>query len=235
MIDAVIFDWGGTLTPWHVLDYRAQWDRFAEGYGTLACARNELASALLLAEDAAWARARTEHTSTTLADVLRSAGVESGPAASAGEAAYFNFWEAHGRTLPEVEPVWQGLHERGIKVGVLSNTIWTREYHRRLFERDGVLDLIDADVYSSEVSWTKPHPEIFREAARRLDVAPERCVYVGDRLYEDVHGPQQVGMRAIFVPHSSFPAEQLVETESTPDGIAHDLGDVLTLVDAWTA
>ena len=31
--------------------------------------------------------------------------------------------------------------QRGIRVGVLSNTIWTRDYHRGIFERDGVLDL----------------------------------------------------------------------------------------------
>ena len=31
---------------------------------------------------------------------------------------------------------------------MLSNTIWTRDYHRGIFERDGVLDLLDADVYS---------------------------------------------------------------------------------------
>ncbi|WP_432490674.1 HAD family hydrolase, partial [Flavonifractor plautii] len=80
-------------------------------------------------------------------------------------------------------------------VGVLSNTIWTRDYHRGIFERDGVLDLIDADVYSSEIAFAKPHVEAFRAAADAVEVEPQACVYVGDRIFEDVHGSQRAGMR----------------------------------------
>jgi FMN phosphatase YigB (HAD superfamily) len=29
MIDAVIFDWGGTLTPWKTMDFRAGWRTYA--------------------------------------------------------------------------------------------------------------------------------------------------------------------------------------------------------------
>ena len=99
----------------------------------------------------------------------------------------------------------EGLRARGIRIGVLSNTIWTRDYHRGIFERDGVLDLVDADLYSSEIDHVKPHPEAFRAICRALDVDPRRAVYVGDRVFEDVHGPQQVGMRAIWIPHSDIP------------------------------
>ena len=55
-------------------------------------------------------------------------------------------------------PLFETLHERGIKVGVLSNTIWPRAWHEDFFRRDGVLDLIDGDVYTSEIPWTKPSP-----------------------------------------------------------------------------
>ncbi|MDQ6896922.1 MAG: HAD family hydrolase, partial [Actinomycetota bacterium] len=136
-------------------------------------------------------------------------------------------------TDPQIRPLWEGLHDKGIRVGVLSNTIWSRDYHRGLFARDGVLDLVDGDVYSSETPWVKPEPEIFREAARRIDVAPEACVYVGDRGYEDVHGPQSAGMRAILVPHSDIPASQQVTHDATPDAVAHQLLDVLDIVCAW--
>ena len=61
-----------------------------------------------------------------------------------------------------MRPLWEGLRERGIRIGVLSNTIWSRDYHRELFARDGVLDLIDGDVYSSEIHVVKPHADAFR-------------------------------------------------------------------------
>ena len=88
-------------------------------------------------------------------------------------AAYRQFWEPHTFTDVQVRPLWEGLRERGVLVGILSNTIWSGEYHRGVFERDGVLDLIDADVYSSEIAWTnriqRPSvPRLPRSAWSRL-------------------------------------------------------------------
>jgi len=130
--------------------------------------------------------------------------------------------------------VWESLRDNGIRVGVLSNTIWSRDYHREIFARDGVLDLLDGDIYSSETPWVKPRPEIFLAAAEAVGTAPQRCVYVGDRSYEDVHGPQSVGMRAIWIPHSDIPQDQQVSHEATPDAVAHELTDIVAIVAAWS-
>ena len=82
----------------------------------------------------------------------------------------------------------------------------------------------------------KPHPEAFRAAMAAVGVSdPARCVFVGDRPYEDVHGAQSAGMRAVLVPHSDIPAGQQVPVDVEPDGVAHRLLDVLDLVDAWRA
>ena len=42
-------------------------------------------------------------------------------------------------------------------------------------------------------------------------------------------------MRAIWIPHSDIPAAQRVEVTAVPDGHAHELLDVLDIVDAWSA
>lgn len=246
-VEAVIFDWGGTLTPWHTVDMSSQWRVFArEVHGVpvdsddvseddLARAE-ELAARILAAEDRAWARGRDSHESASIDAILADAGVD--PAHDRHHlalAAYQGFWEPHTFTDPQVRPLWEALRDRGIRVGVLSNTIWSRDYHRGIFERDGVLDLIDGDVYSSEIHVVKPHAEAFEAACVAVDVAPERAVYVGDRLYEDVHGPQQVGMRAIWVPHSEIPESQQVAVDVTPDGQVNELGDVLDIVAEWCA
>ena len=246
-VDAVVFDWGGTLTPWHEVDLPEQWRVFArEVHGIPVDSpdvsqadldeAHRLADRILEVESAAWTRGRDEHTSAALADILEAAGIDAAhDRHHLALAAYRGFWEPHTHTDPQVRPLWEGLRARGIKVGVLSNTIWSREYHQGIFERDGVLDLVDADLYSSELDHVKPHPEAFRAICRDLDVDPRRSVYVGDRIFEDVHGPQQVGMRAIWIPHSDIPANQRVEVTAVPDGRAHELLDVLALVDAWTA
>jgi putative hydrolase of the HAD superfamily len=242
---AVIFDWGGTLTPWHTVDLPQQWRVFAREVHGLpvedpSMPAEELAEADSLAirihraEERAWARGRDTHESASIEAILEDAGVDPDHDRHLlALAAYRRFWEPHTHTDPQVRPLWEGLHDRGLKVGVLSNTIWSRAYHREVFQRDGVLDLVDGDVYSSEIHVVKPHPEAFLAACEAVGVEPTEAVYVGDRLYEDVHGPQQVGMRAIWVPHSDIPAGQIVEVEVTPDGQAHELLDVLAIVDGW--
>ena len=232
---AVIFDWGGTLTPWHTVDLAEQWTLYArEVHRDDAQAAEGLAARLLAAEDAAWQRARTGQGSAHMDDLLREVGLDPADASRASAlAAYRQFWEPHTVTDEQVRPLWEGLRERGIRVGILSNTIWSRDYHRGVFERDGVLDLIDADVYSSEIAWTKPHPQAFREAAAALGVDPAEAAYVGDRPFEDVHGSQVAGMRAIWVPHSTIPEAQQVSVEVVPDGVAHELLDILDIVDGW--
>jgi putative hydrolase of the HAD superfamily len=63
---------------------------------------------------------------------------------------------------------------------------------------------------------------------------PARCVYVGDRLYDDIWGAQSAGMRAIHIPYSLIPAEQFGHTEGAPDGVARSLSEVADLVEQWT-
>ena len=233
-VRAVVFDWGGTLTPWHTVDIEAQWRTFAQAYGGEDA--EALAARILAAERRAWARTRDDGGSSRLAEILAEAGVLSDhPGTSAAQAAYEEFWEPHTFTDPEVGPLFTGLRERGIKVGVLSNTIWSREYHEAVFARDGVLDLIDGAVYSSEIEHAKPHPSAFAAALRAVDVDdPGAAVYVGDRPYEDVHGAQRAGLRAVLVPHSDIPAEQQVPVDVQPDAVVQRLLDLLSVVDSWS-
>ena len=234
-VEAVVFDWGGTITPWHTVDLLEQWRVFARGAGTIACSLNDLASALIRAEEQAWRRGREEGVSARLDEILASAGLTLGAEdTEAGLAAYRDFWEPHTLTHPAIPYLWEDLRDKGIRIGVLSNTIWDRDYHSGIFERDGVLDLVDAAVYSSETPWVKPRAEIFRAAASALGVDPAACVYVGDRSFEDVHGPQSAGMRAIWIPHSDIPEDQQVSHEATPDAVTHELGDIADIVAAWS-
>ena len=89
-----------------------------------------------------------------------------------------------GPTL-QIRPLWEGLRDNEIRVGVLSNTIWSREYHRGLLARDGVLDLVDADVYSSETPWVKPQPG---DLPRRLAADRRRAGAVRVRRRPRVRG-----------------------------------------------
>jgi putative hydrolase of the HAD superfamily len=237
-LEAVVFDWGGTLTPWHTIDPHVLWlaysEAAADGPGPQAEA---LAARLREVEDEMWRRGRDEQRAATLDEVFRQAGVEpSGDRHARALQAYEKAWEPHTWADPDAVGLLGALRSRGLRVGVLSNTLWTRAHHEEVFARDGLLGLIDGAVYSSEIAYVKPHPEAFRAALRAVGVDdPTRVVFVGDRLFDDVHGAAQLGMRTVFVPHSTIPDEQRGPTEGEPDAVAHRLGDVLGVVDAWHA
>lgn len=228
---AMIFDWGGTLTPWHDVDVRAHWVSTAAVIDPPRA--EELGEALLAAEAELHRGWREGQVSFSLADVFAAAGVT---ATEAALAAHFQAWSPHTITDEQAPAVLAGLRARGLRTGVLSNTTWSRQWHEEVFRRDGVLDLLDGAAYSSELPWTKPHPEAFRAAMRAVGVTdPARCVFVGDRLFDDVHGAKSAGMRAVLVPHSRIPPDQLVETGAEPDAVVEQLTDLLPLVDRWLA
>jgi putative hydrolase of the HAD superfamily len=227
-LEAVIFDWGGTLTPWHAVDFRAEAEALAEA----AVDGDHTAPELLLAAGSAvWGRSRDEHRSATIADLFEHAGLAHDEDLLT---AYREFWEPHTLTDPDVPGLFERLRAEGLRVGVLSNTVWPREWHESFFERDGVLDLLHGAVYTSEVPWTKPAPEAFRAAVDAVGANdPRACVFVGDRLFDDIWGASNVGMRTILVPHSDIPAEQVGHSLGEPDAVAHRLREVHDIVSAW--
>ncbi|MFI6522858.1 HAD family hydrolase [Spirillospora sp. NPDC050679] len=224
-IEAVIFDWGGTLTPWHDIELGEMW--------RAVCAAHldpdeveAAANALLEAELELWARGRDEHRSATLDEVFALAGVEPTEAMLATK---FEAWTPHTLIDPAVPPLLEALRARGIRVGVLSNTMWSRDWHERIFARDRVLDLLDGAVYSSEIPWTKPHPKAFRAAMDAVGASdPAACVFVGDRPYDDIHGAKSAGLKAVLVPNSTVPA-----WETEPDAVIEDLSELLPHVERW--
>lgn len=222
----MIFDWGGTLTPWHTIDEAGLWQAVcAQHYEAGPAART--AAALRKAEIELWDIARREQRSASLADLLSQAGVQ---ASEEFLESYFRAWEPHTLTDPDAGELLRELRRRGIKVGILSNTMWPRARHELIFARDGLLDLIDGAVYSSEIPWTKPHPEAFRAAVAAVGAAaPGDCVYVGDRPFDDIHGAHAAGLRTVLVPNSDVPAFD----GAVPDAIISRLAELPGIIDRW--
>jgi putative hydrolase of the HAD superfamily len=225
-VSAVIFDWGGTLTPWHTIDHDELWLAVCAPHADAETAAR-MAGELRSAETRLWETAEREQRSATLDELLSLAGV---PPSEAFMHSYFEAWEPHTVIDPDAPGVLRELRRRGIKIGVLSNTMWPRARHEQIFDRDGVLDLIDGAVYSSEIPWTKPHPEAFRAAMAAVGVTePGDCVFVGDRPFDDVHGARAAGMRTVLVPNSDVPTF----AGAVPDAIIGRLADLPALIDRW--
>jgi putative hydrolase of the HAD superfamily len=232
-VRAAVFDWGGTLTPFHTIDLADLWSVAAR---ILAPDRaGELTSALLEAERESWERVARGAgvASATLDDLLARARELTGlsfedAVRDKALEAHLEAWTPHTLTDPEAAPVLRALRERGIRTGLLSNTHWPRVWHERILARDGVLDLIDVRVYTSELRHTKPHAEAFRAVLAPLGVEPEDAVMIGDRPFDDISGAKALGMRAVLLPNDVVPSAPV-----TPDATIRRLSELLPILDDW--
>jgi putative hydrolase of the HAD superfamily len=231
-VAAVVFDWGGTLTNFHSVDLIDAWRVAAR---VLAPDReDEVAGALVAAERQVWDRTATTMRSATTHDVLAAASAATGLDVEAAMhdsavAAYLDAWTPTTHARPDAVAVLGKLKETGLRTALLSNTHWPRDQHERWLERDGLLDLLDVRVYTSDLDYMKPHPSAFAAAVEPLGVAPAEVVFVGDRLYDDIHGALSFGMRAVWIRNDAVPA-YLVE----PDDVIDELSDLPAVIAGWS-
>ena len=129
--------------------------------------------------------------------------------------------------LPEAIELLRGVRQRGLGVGVVSNAIDPGELMREDMALQGIAELVDVAVFSSELGIRKPHPGIYHHVLDGLGVAPWQALFVGDRVLEDVVGPARIGMRTCLATYLREDAGD----HSLADHIAVHPLDVLRIVD----
>jgi putative hydrolase of the HAD superfamily len=231
VLEAVLFDWGDTLMRW------APEPGFIEGGHAAAFA----------------AVGRSEHDGYTrrfraevLPELFERDGLDERDytalvrAALAAEAIEFDDGEL-GRFLEAEHAVWRraislastthalldALRERGLRLGLVSNAIDPPVLLHRDLADLGLADRLDVALFSSEVGWRKPHPEIFQRALGALRVEPGRTLFVGDNLVNDVGGAGALGMRTC---QALWFAADATEGAPEPEFRAFTQMDVLTVV-----
>ncbi|MGH2717872.1 MAG: HAD family hydrolase [Actinomycetota bacterium] len=92
----------------------------------------------------------------------------------------------------------QSLVDRGLKLGLVSNITLIPELLHADLQAMGLAPLLDGVAFSSEIGWRKPDPRIFASILDQLHARGSETVFVGDRLYDDIGGAKQCGMRAVL-------------------------------------
>ena len=90
------------------------------------------------------------------------------------------------------------VRQAGLLAGLASNAPFPPEMMRRQLSVTGLDSQLDACLFSSEIGWRKPAPQVYRAILDRLGVAAGDALYVGDRTLEDYEGPRRAGMRAVL-------------------------------------
>lgn len=233
-IEAVLFDWGGTLSEFVSVEMIDVWTLAAQHLAPTPERREEVTKRLVEVEERFWARTTGSCVSGTLAELIAEASEELGldvAEAVLEEAAlgHLDAWTPHIRHYADARPTLRALKDLGLRIGLLSNTHWPRAFHEHFLERDGLASLIDARLYSSEMSHLKPHPSVFEATLAAVGATdPTKAVFVGDRLYDDVWGAKQFGMRGVHVMNDHAP-----HWDVEPDASISRLAELPEIIAGW--
>lgn len=94
----------------------------------------------------------------------------------------------------EVTAVLDSLRARGIKIAVGSSS----RNSPLILKQIGLLDAFDALADGNDIERTKPAPDVFLVAARRLGLRPDECVVVED-AEAGIRAAKAAGMVAVAI------------------------------------
>lgn len=116
-------------------------------------------------------------------------------AALAAFASYLRAYEDNWAVYDDVFPCLDRLAH--LRLGVLTNG--ETDQQRSKLVRTGMAPRLEAMVTSADVGVPKPDARLFVAASERFGVAPERCVYVGDRLETDPVAAVAAGLQGVWL------------------------------------
>ncbi len=134
------------------------------------------------------------------------AGVPDEPEAISAEVVRLML-EAYGRELPLLPGAVEAVRAAAAAFPLALASSSNRELIDAVLELAGIADAFRVTVSSEEVARGKPAPDVYLEAARRLEVAPERCVAVEDS-HAGIRSAKAAGMRVVAIPNPSYPPDE---------------------------
>jgi HAD superfamily hydrolase (TIGR01509 family) len=223
-VDAVLFDYGRTLVTfaYPTAELLEVLERFHPRIRAATAASSEaptveaiLRDVLLPLEDHIESQAENE---VDYLDVYRAAWQHAGLALP--DKLLYEIldeeqlcWDRAVRVDPDALQVLSWLGGKDIKRAVCSNAPFPPEMMQRQLDSNGVGELMDAVLFSSQLGKRKPAPEIYLAALDALGVSADRALFVGDRVREDYDGPRAVGIRAVIcTAHAAEPPPNGIPT-----------------------
>lgn len=120
------------------------------------------------------------------------------------------------------------LVRNGLRWGVVTNK--SKRFTEPLTHMMPLFADASTVISGDTTAHSKPHPEPLLEAARRLDLPPQRCIYVGDDERDIIAG-RAAGMRTVAVNYG-YLGEQADTREWGADLMINSAGELLQWIES---
>ena len=192
MIEAVVFDLDGVL-----LQSEEVWDAVRERYVRERGGRydEQVQRAMMGMSAPEWS-----------AYLHEEAGVPDEPAAINRDVVE-RMLEAYRRELPLLPGAVAAVRRAAATFPLALASSSNRAIFEEVLQLAGIAECFRATVSSEEVARGKPAPDVYLEAAGRLEVPPERCAAVEDS-HAGIRSARAAGLRVVAIPNASYPPDE---------------------------
>jgi HAD superfamily hydrolase (TIGR01509 family) len=192
VIEAVVFDLDGVL-----LQSEEVWDAVRERYVRERGGRydEEVQPAMMGMSAPEWS-----------AYLHEEAGVPDEPNAI-NHAVVERMLDAYRRDLPLLPGAVEAVRRAAAAFPLALASSSNRAIFEEVLQLAGIAEYFRTTVSSEEVARGKPAPDVYLEAARRLEVRPEQCAAVEDS-HAGIRSAETAGMRVVAIPNASYPPDE---------------------------
>jgi putative hydrolase of the HAD superfamily len=129
----------------------------------------------------------------------------------------------HFELFPDTLPTLQFLHQK-CRLGLVTDA--QRVFLEPELKITGLQSFFDVIIVSSDYSFHKPDPRMFKMALEKLPVVSGRALYVGDSWARDIIGAKTVGLKTILVNRKNHFYQ--FEDSQGPDQMIRSLDELRT-------
>jgi HAD superfamily hydrolase (TIGR01509 family) len=205
-IRAVIFDLDGVL-----IDSEERWTEAKRGFveETGGRWRDDAAQAMLGMSSTEWSRYLHDDLDVPL------------PPEEINAAVVARMLEDYRRDLPLIDGAVDAVRRLGSRWVLGLATSSNREVIDVVLEAAGLAGAFVATISSEEVARGKPAPDVYLEAAARLDVAPREAAAIEDST-NGLRAAEAAGLAVVAIPNPAYPPgeEALAAADVVLDSIS---------------
>jgi len=157
---------------------------------------------------------------------LREHGIEIDPAfALTFENQYKLFSRLHIKPIDEITKTLQ-LLSRNYHLGIITNGTASWQYNKIEALRYDMFFSKESIFISEQIGVEKPHPLIYQSALDYFSVEPSGTMFVGDNWRNDVAGPTELGIKAVWLNEMEKP----VPVDGLAYGVIKKFPEILRLL-----
>ena len=143
---------------------------------------------------------------------------------------FFDVFEARANrstsVFPDIAALLESIQDLGLSWGIVTNK--ATRFTEPLVRSMPLLQSAGAVVCGDTTAHSKPHPAPLVEAARRMEVDPQSCIYVGDDE-RDIQAGRAAGMATVAAAWG-YLGQNASVPEWGADAVIHSPFDLLALL-----